>query len=266
MMNRYLHHIGDFIRATVGLTLIEYGAYCKLLHQYYATEEPLPLKPDARYLLIGARARAEKNAVDFVVRRYFVKRADGWHQKRADEEIGRYRERGEQARAAAGARWQKADADAMQTHSERNADGMLTNKPLTNNHNPSPKPKGARSRALATDVALPAWMPREPWEQLTEHRREIGKPLTPQATRSLIAKLGRMRDDGQDIAACIEQTIVNGWTGVFEINGRGKRKRASAASGVFAPFEESTNGQPSDDPHDDEQSEALETKHRLIPD
>lgn len=104
-MHSYPHHIGDFAKATKGLTLTERGAYRELLDQYYAHEGPLPLGKRERYRLAGAATIAERVAVDYVVERYFVEGADGWHQHRADQEIARYRVRQVRGSAGADKRW-----------------------------------------------------------------------------------------------------------------------------------------------------------------
>jgi len=41
-MNHYPHHIGDYIRATAHLSLIEDGIYRRALDWYYANEKSMP--------------------------------------------------------------------------------------------------------------------------------------------------------------------------------------------------------------------------------
>lgn len=97
-MNHYPHHIGDFAKKTKGLTLTERGAYRELLDQYYASEKPLPAERREVYRMALAATPAERKAVDYILGKYFVEEADGWHNKRADEEIVLYRKRAETAR------------------------------------------------------------------------------------------------------------------------------------------------------------------------
>jgi uncharacterized protein YdaU (DUF1376 family) len=97
-LNHYPRHVGDITQATFGLSLAEFGAYDRLLDAYYCNEAPLPLDAKERYRMAGAVSKADRKAVDYVVSRYFVEQADGWHQKRADEEIAAYRARADQAR------------------------------------------------------------------------------------------------------------------------------------------------------------------------
>lgn len=122
-MNYYEKHIGDYIRDTVSLSMIEDGAYNRLMDQYYQTERPLPLDKSMLYRLARACAGAEKKAVDFVIRYFFQETPDGYVQKRIASEIARYQDKQRKAKASANARWngKKTDADAMRTHSEGNA-------------------------------------------------------------------------------------------------------------------------------------------------
>ncbi len=97
-LNHYPRHVGDITQATFGLSLAEFGCYDRLLDAYYSNESPLPLDPSERYRLAGAHTKADRAIVNYVVGRFFVLGVDGWHNKRADEEIVAYRERAEQAR------------------------------------------------------------------------------------------------------------------------------------------------------------------------
>lgn len=127
-INHYPKHVGDFIRDTVGLSLAERGAYNALLDQYYASEKPLPLDPKEWYRMTGAASKADRAAVDYVVRKYFSEQSDGWHQKRADIEIEAYRERSAAAVRSVNARWSKRNTNVIRPYAERNAN----QKPVAN--------------------------------------------------------------------------------------------------------------------------------------
>jgi uncharacterized protein YdaU (DUF1376 family) len=128
-MNYYEHHIGDYAAATGHLSLVEDAIYSRLLRRYYLQEQPLPADVAQVARLCGARAADEAAAVEVVLAEFFDLQADGWHNKRADEEIARYQDKQVKARASAEARWSKEakpsdserNANAMRTHSEGNA-------------------------------------------------------------------------------------------------------------------------------------------------
>lgn len=96
-MNYYEHHIGDYIRDTVGLTMLEDGAYRRLLDQLYQTEKPLPLDRKEIYRMARATSTAERKAVDYVVSKFFEKTDEGYGQKRAMEILAEYWDRPEHA-------------------------------------------------------------------------------------------------------------------------------------------------------------------------
>lgn len=93
-MNYYEHHLGDYAAATAHLSWDEDMAYTRLIRAYYHHEKPIPadLKEACRFA--RAQSPAQRKAVETVLREFFVLLEDGWHQKRCDEEIDRYRESG----------------------------------------------------------------------------------------------------------------------------------------------------------------------------
>ncbi len=97
-MNYYPHHIGDYITATAHLTMLEDGAYRRLLDLYYSTEKQLPRDRKALYRLARARTKEEQEAVDVVVEEFFFETDDGWFHSRCDEEIEKARVLAERAR------------------------------------------------------------------------------------------------------------------------------------------------------------------------
>lgn len=86
-MNYYPHHIGDYTKDTAHLSMLEDGAYRRMMDVYYSTERPLPLESGKLYRLVRAQTTAERKAVDTILGEYFERRDDGWHQKRIDAEI-----------------------------------------------------------------------------------------------------------------------------------------------------------------------------------
>ena len=75
---------------------------------------------------------------------------------------------------------------------------------------PSIKPNG---------VELPEWLPIEPWRDFVEHRQKIKAKMTVRAMQLAIKELGKLRQNGHDPAAVLEQSVLNGWKGVFPLKG-----------------------------------------------
>lgn len=86
-MNYYRRYVGDYLRDTARLSMLEHGAYNLLLDYYYADEQPLPLDKDELYIMVRAMTPGDRKAVDKVIAKFFERQADGYHQKRADHEI-----------------------------------------------------------------------------------------------------------------------------------------------------------------------------------
>ncbi len=155
-MNYVQFHVGDWDSSTRLLSPLEKGIYIDLLMLYYSVERPLMRSECER--ISRAYAPEEKTALEYVLNRFFHLEGDAYAHHRCDEEIARAAEKSEKASKSAKARWNKGskakafpvadandmqngcerntdvDADGMRTHSERSADGMLTNnqEPITN--------------------------------------------------------------------------------------------------------------------------------------
>lgn len=166
-MNYYERHIGDYLKDTAHLSLLEHGVYTRLLDVYYTREAGIPADQVAR--LIGARSKDERDALAAVLAEFFPI-IDGLHtQSRSDREIARFQDKQRKAKAAADARWSEsgrnapaflsADAQLMRTHTERNATRAPSQSPVTRHQTPEEKrersPSGSR---------LPAdWVCPEEW-------------------------------------------------------------------------------------------------------
>lgn len=83
----FRHYIEDFDDATAELSMLEDCAYCRLLRYYFRKEKPLPLNSDSLARICRAISLEERAAIAAVLDLYFDRRADGWHNERADHEI-----------------------------------------------------------------------------------------------------------------------------------------------------------------------------------
>lgn len=113
-INYYPHHIGDYITATAHLTMIEDGAYRRLLDLYYSTEKQLPLDRKALYRVARARTPEEQEAVDIVLEEFFEETEEGWFHSRCEEEIDAARDKGEEAQDK-----RKNEKERQRRHRER---------------------------------------------------------------------------------------------------------------------------------------------------
>lgn len=79
----------------------------------------------------------------------------------------------------------------------------------------------SRSRArtnhrtnVRTNNYLPDWLDKEAWNEWIAYRKEIRKKITPSVESKQIKFLEKHKDNHKEI---IEQSIRNGWTGLFEL-------------------------------------------------
>lgn len=84
-MKFYKRFPGDITIKTGDLTLVEFGAYDRLLDHYYAKEQPID--PTRIYIVTRCQTAADRGAVDRVLAEYWTLTDAGWVQERADEMI-----------------------------------------------------------------------------------------------------------------------------------------------------------------------------------
>lgn len=138
-MQHYQFHIGDYAQATAHLSPMEDLAYRRLLDLYYATESTIPndLKSVSR------KIRLDPTSVEQVLNEFFILTTEGFTHHRCDKELAAIYSKSDAARKSAEVRWERQrNANAMRTHTEGNADGML---PVTRN----PLPITQESEALS---------------------------------------------------------------------------------------------------------------------
>ncbi len=87
-MNFVKLYIGDYQRDTGHLSIAEHGAYLLMLQHFYATEKPLPTGK-ALHRLLRAESKAEREAIDCVVRQFWTEADGGLVNGRAREEMAK---------------------------------------------------------------------------------------------------------------------------------------------------------------------------------
>lgn len=76
-----------------------------------------------------------------------------------------------------------------------------------------------KARSGAEAPALPDWIPPVAWSGFTEMRKKKRAPLTPYATSLIMKRLETLRAQGHDIAAILNESTLNNWSGVFALKG-----------------------------------------------
>jgi hypothetical protein len=93
----------------------------------------------------------------------------------------------------------------------------------------------SKQKEKPTPCASAHVVPVEVWLAFVERRKKLRGPLTQRAGELIRRKLERLKEQGYDPVEVLEQSIANGWKGVFEVrkeneNGRGKQDGGSKAA------------------------------------
>jgi len=219
--------MGDFLKSTARLTDVQSMTYLRLMWMYYETEQPLDADCNAIAFKLGANA----SDVSQILRHFFFEHDGKWHHARCDKEIIEFRGKSDKAKMSADARWN--NANAMRTQCERNANASLSDanhKPLTINHKPVSQKQS---------LTLPDWLDPQVWADFVKHR---GSKFTSTAQRLAIAKLDQFRQRGHDPTAVINESIANGWKGLFEPKSTSTRGYESERDKSRREFVEAIHG------------------------
>lgn len=79
-----------------------------------------------------------------------------------------------------------------------------------------------KDRIDKNSIELPDWLDKEAWNEWIQYKKEKRKVLTPQMIKLQFKKLEADKEHQREI---IEQSIANGWTGLFEYKGSTVNKK-----------------------------------------
>jgi uncharacterized protein YdaU (DUF1376 family) len=133
-MNFYPFHIGDYLSHTNHLSNEEDLAYRRLIDLYYQTEQPFT----RNLLWLAKRVKSTEEIVASILVEFFEETPEGWKNKRADEEIAKYKAMQEGGRKGAALRWGKG-GDTPPKHPPMQTKNQ---EPLTKNHIKDITPEG----------------------------------------------------------------------------------------------------------------------------
>ncbi|ELY2555342.1 replication protein [Cronobacter sakazakii] len=90
---------------------------------------------------------------------------------------------------------------------------------IQNTKNNTPlTPQGGKARFNPLDVDLPDWLDPAVWREWVQYRAESKKPIKSMLTVTKAIKLlSQFRDSGDNPVEVINQSIANGWQGLFRV-------------------------------------------------
>lgn len=79
-------------------------------------------------------------------------------------------------------------------------------------------PVGSKKKRTKEILILPEWLPESAWSDFIEFRKSIPRsPFNLQAQKLALRKLEELREQGHDPTEVINQSILNGWKGLFPL-------------------------------------------------
>jgi uncharacterized protein YdaU (DUF1376 family) len=151
-LNHFRFHIGDYVKDTSHLSLLEHGVYLRLIHVYYTREAPIPEDQAAR--LVGARSPEEREALAVVLKEFFRVADGACHQSRCQAEIDEWHllsaEQAVKGRAGAAKRWAEAkNGSGQKKHGKGHSAGYPKD---SSSHDPAIEKNG---RSIASQLPTP---------------------------------------------------------------------------------------------------------------
>lgn len=204
-MHYYQFNIGDYIKHTAHLTLIEDITYRRLLDLYYDTEQPITQNNP----LVSRKLRVPQDALETVLSEFFILTEKGYINPRADAEIAEYHEfcARQKANGIKGGRPKKTHGLPTANPSLTQPEPKIT---LNTNHKPLNKQRGDKSPFVLPDKINP-----EVWKDWHDYRN-TKKGWTAKAKQLSLNTLLKLAEKGHNPKLIIETSIERGWTGLFE--------------------------------------------------
>jgi len=75
---------------------------------------------------------------------------------------------------------------------------------------------------------IPEWIPADAWAGYVEMRKKIRKPMTDRAISLAVNTLTKLREEGYEPGAVLDQSVMNSWQGLFPIQEDRRTQRAQS--------------------------------------
>lgn len=219
-MHHYPFHVGDYIRATAHLDIIEDCIYRRLIDLYMETEEPIP--NETQQVIRRLRLGSSGLILETILQEFFTLEADNcWHNSRCDAEISEYKRLGNISRinGKLGGRPKKTQQ-------------VISNNPAGTQQEPSrlqPRTKNqepiTNKKEHCNTFVLPDWVDKNQWDLWIKTRK--GKKMIPAQMQAQVDKLSKWRSEGMDHCGALANSAANGYTGLFlPDNGKSSQRKA----------------------------------------
>lgn len=236
-MHYYKRNIGDYAKKAGRLSMLQHGAYTLLIDSCYDREQFPTLEEAIDWT--WASSAAEIEAVEFVLRKFFVLEDGRYVQKRIQEEISEYHEKAATNARIANEREAKRRSNntnrtrTVHEPSPQEHETPPNQEPITKNHIKKDTPNGVSKKPPPTkkpqepEQEPPSGLNIEAWETWKNYRVSIRKPLKP---ASILAAQEALSAFGSEQSEVVKQSIANGWQGLFALKNNDKKGVQQAQS------------------------------------
>lgn len=227
----YKHYPARFLRGVRGMAPDVIGAYIVILDLIYADEGSCP--NDAHWLggQMGCNGRKAAGLVQVLIKagKLQLDSAGRLTNERASE-ILNIRESVSRHARDNGSTGGRRSGEVRRARSKDKGLAEANAKLLDKTRLEKKEDATPNGAAVLPGFLFPAWWPSEAWESFVTMRKKIRAPLTDRATELAVAQLMKMRADGHDPKAVIEQSVLRGWRGLFEVKAGGSTNGRQAAA------------------------------------
>lgn len=215
----YSHYIADYDQDTVDLTLLQHGAYRRLMDHYYRLGGPLPANASVLHRVCSASTKAEREAVNYCLSRFFAVTNGFFVQRRIERELKKMADISQKRAKAAMQMHSKSSAKAPANAHTLHTSHFTEDKNLSATHSsdegsdPPKETTKVNGKSNGHDVArVDAFPTAEHLQMAADHWNEIAA----ESGLPQIEKLtdGRKRVLGARLRECGD---VGSWMGVINM-------------------------------------------------
>lgn len=189
----------------------EFGAYMSLLVCCYKSNNKLPTDDKRLARMARVSPRIWKKIKDIVLEKF--KLSDGYvSHTRVQKELDKYQTLSKKNKSNALKKNKTQEPVGKRNKSQNQANTNNNNQSPNNNIiTPNPLNKGKEF------FDIPNFVDGDVWMRWVKFRKEKKKTLTPTTIEAQIKKITKWHEGGHDVNAIIEQSIAQGWVGLFEL-------------------------------------------------
>lgn len=215
----------DWLIDTAQLTPEQRGIFIQIVCLIYANRGPIKNDPSWISRVSNCSTRLATSLIGQLVALDFLQvQGDFITQKRAEHELNAKRTHLEDSanggRTSAEKRAQSKENNNIASTDPAEAVPTTKAKAIAEakekNKNPLTPKGGIRG---VEGVELPVWLDSPTWQDFVEFRKKIKAPLTDKAAKLAINELEKLRAQGHDPVAVVNQSILNNWKGLFAPKG-----------------------------------------------